>query len=170
MEPVDERFIKKLIRPGDILLFDRDGFFGRLIKFKRGERYTHIEVALSENETVASRDGQGVARYPIELRGVAAVYRTRKALDLDAGMKWFATVNGQGYDWLGLLAFGWAKFRGRNNNKMFCSEFVVRFIRNCGVELFNPDMDADALSPEGVTYSEDVFSIWLRSDKRKKAA
>jgi hypothetical protein len=167
MEPLNERLIRSLLRPGDILLYDRPGFFGYIIKRKRGERYTHCEVAVDAEHTVASRDGIGVGKYSLRLDGLAAIYCTDEPLNLDAGLEWFKTVNGQKYDWIGLLAFTWAKFRGRSNNRMFCSEFVVRFMRACGVDLFNGEMDADAVSPEMLSYSPRVRSVWLRKDKRR---
>lgn len=155
-----------VIQPGDILEYDRKGFFNSLIKVKRGEQYSHVEIALSQAETVASRNGIGVGRYPLNLDGLAAIYRSTKPLDIQAGLEWFQKVNGQGYDWVGLLAFSWAQFRGRTSLKMFCSEFATRFIRHCGVLLFGLQVDADTISPEMMTYSEDVTPVWLRSDKK----
>jgi hypothetical protein len=161
------KFILSLLRPGDILLYDTHSLFGYLIKVKRGEKYTHIEVYIGDNKSVASRDGVGVGKYDLRLSDLAAIYRTKGELRLEQGMEWFKTVEGQKYDWLGLLSFAWAKFRGLNNNKMFCSEFVTRFLRACGIEPFNRDVDADAVSPELITYSDQVFEVWLRKDKRK---
>ena len=164
----DEAVVKSLLIPGDILLFDRPGFFGALIKFKRGERYTHTEVYIGNGDTVASRDGKGVARYPLDLHGVAAVYRIKDGItfDLEKGLEWFKTVDGQGYDWVGLLSFAWARFQGRDNHKMFCSEFVMRFMRACGVYLFAVTTDSDAVSPGLLTYSPRLKAVWLRKDKQ----
>lgn len=165
---LNTKFILSLLRPGDILLYDTNSLFGLLIKFKRGEQYTHVEMYIGGNQSVASRDGEGVNRYDLRLDDLAAIYRTKGELRLDQGLTWFETVKGQKYDWVGLLSFAWAKFRGLNNNKMFCSEFITRMCRACGIELFNRDVDADAVSPELITYSDEVFEIWLRKDKRKK--
>lgn len=171
---VDERFIKKLLLPGDILLYDRDGIFNKLIKWKRGEKYSHVEVFVGGTSTVASRNGVGVGKYELKLDGLAAIYRTSVPLALDKGLAWFNStdangkklVDGQGYDWVGLLSFTFAKFQGRENHKMFCSEFVMRFMRACDVELFATDTDADAISPGLIPYSPRVFPVWVRKDKR----
>lgn len=172
---LDEKFIKKLLLPGDILLYDRNGFFNKLIKLKRGEKYSHVEVFVGGDTTVASRNGEGVARYAFRMDGLAAIYRTAPGLELriDQGLKWFdATdaqgkklIDGQKYDWVGLLSFTFAKFQGRENHKMFCSEFVVRFMRACGVELFSHDTDADAVSPGMLAYSPNVFPVWVKKEK-----
>src|SRR5690349_1770432 len=120
MEPLDEKFIKRLLQPGDVLLFDRGGVFGTLIKWKRGEKYSHVEIYNGGDKTFASRNGIGVGYYDLDLDGLAAIYRSRPGVELrlEQGREWFKTVDGQGYDWLGLLSFTWAKFQGRDNNKM----------------------------------------------------
>lgn len=168
MTDLETRFIKSLLRPGDIILYDGDGIFAKIIKFKRGEQYCHVEVYIGGERSVASRDGVGVNEYPLRLDGIAAIYRSVTVPDIESGMTWFETVKGQDYDWIGLLSFAWAKYRGLNNNKMFCSEFATRFLRACGVEPFNADCDADCVSPEMLTYSHEEKPIWVRSDKRKE--
>lgn len=165
---VDEKFIKKLLLPGDILLFDRGGLFSAIIKFKRGEKYSHVEIFDGGDHTWASRNGIGVNYYPLDLNGIAAIYRTRKPLDLVKADAWSETVEGQGYDWVGLLSFAWAQFQGRENGKMFCSEFVTRFCRAGGVNLFSAETDADAVSPGLIPYSEEVFPVWIRKDKKSE--
>jgi hypothetical protein len=173
-----DRFLNALLLPGDVLFYDKPSFFNRLIKLKRGEKYSHCEVFEGGDGTYASRNGVGVGRYYLSMEGLAAIYRMKdcKDFELEKGVAWFwskdATgryiVNGQGYDWVGLLSFSWAKFQGRENHKMFCSEFVVRFFEACGVPLFAADVDADAVSPGLITYSPKLFAVWLRADKKKK--
>lgn len=132
--------------PGDVLLFSRSGFFARLIQFKTWSRYSHCEVLIDEAHTVASRDGQGVNEYGIDRHGLALVLRPIAPVDLVAAMAWFQTVKGQKYDWLGLLAFTSAKLQGKENGRMFCSEFVTRFLRAGGFDPFN-GYDADGIAP-----------------------
>lgn len=167
VEKLEEKFLRTLIQPGDTLLYDTNGFFGKLIKFKRGEKYTHIELFVGGDRDVGSRDGEGVNNYPLRVNDIAAIYRSIEPMNLEAGLAWFETVKGQTYDWFGLLSFAWAKLRGKENGKMFCSEFWVRFMRACGVEPFNAAVDADAVSPEMATYSDKMSPVWLRQDKRK---
>lgn len=168
----DEHFFKKLLLPGDILLFDRRGLFNYIIKLKRGEKFSHCENYIGGNDTVASRNGLGVARYALKLDGLAAIYRVKPNIPLDvtAGMKWFNStdatgrklIDGQKYDWVGLLSFTFAQFQGRENAKMFCSEFTMRFMRHCGIELFNSDTDADAVSPGMIPYSPILYPVWTQ--------
>lgn len=168
VKQVSETFLRAILLPGDVLLFDHAGFFNAIIKFKRGEKYSHVEIFDGGDHTWASRNGQGVAYYPLSLDGLAAIYRTKEPLDLVSAEQWFKTVDGQKYDWVGLLSFAWARFQGRENGKMFCSEFATRFLRAGGVELFSPDTDADAVSPGLMTYSEELFPVWIRKDKKSE--
>ncbi len=167
-ETLPAKFFHALLLPGDLLLYDRVGIVSTLIKLKRGEKYSHCEVYEGGNKTLASRDGIGVRRFDLRLDGLAAIYRTRPEVPyfFSSGQVWFTTVDGQGYDWFGLLNFWWAKFQGRANNKMFCSEFIVRFFARCGVHLFSEETDADAISPGSLPYSPRLFPVWVRKDKR----
>lgn len=140
-------------QPGDVLLFSRGGFFGRIIRFKTWSAVSHVEVvhiggtANDAPMVVASRNGIGVGYYPIDEHGLYAVLRPINPFDPVRAWAWFRTVNGQQYDWLGLLAFTSAKLQGRENGRMFCSEFAVRYLRAGGVEPFTPSTDADAVAP-----------------------
>lgn len=122
---------REILHAGDVLLYRPRGLFGWLISVKTWSRYAHVEVYDGHDYALASRDGVGVGRYPYRSEDLAAVYRPRVPFDMNAGRRWFATVNGQPYDWFGLLAFTSAKLQGRENGAMFCSEFAVRFLRRC---------------------------------------
>lgn len=134
---------------GDVLLYARSGVYSRLIQIKTWSRVSHCEVVAeygSHPSVVASRNGVGVGEYALDLNGLYAVVRPVVPFDVHAALQWFDTVNGQGYDWLGLLAFFSAQRQGRENGKMFCSEFSTRFLRAGGVDPFN-GADADAIAP-----------------------
>lgn len=135
------------LKPGDVLLYTGTGFFSWVIRVKTWSTISHCEIYDGHGYSLASRDGQGVDRYPLRREGLTAVMRPKDPLDLRTGHRWFEEeARGQGYDWLGLLAFTSARWQGKNNGKMFCSEFLVRFLRWCGVDPF-PDADADAIAP-----------------------
>jgi len=164
---LEERFLKSLLRPGDILLYDKNTLFNWLIKLKRGEKYAHVEIYAGGDQSLASRNGIGVGRYPLRLDGLAAIYRVTKPFEFEIGERWFEDeANGQGYDWIGLANFIWAKWQGRENGKMFCSEFVARFFKKMGVPLFSDETDSDAVSPGMIPYSQMVKPVWKRKDKR----
>lgn len=150
------------IRPGDILLYDRGGWFGWAIKIKTWSKVSHCEVAISHDRAAASRNGIGCGIYRRDLRGLAAVVRPDASFDETRALDWFARerIDEQGYDWLGLLSFYIASYQGRENGKMFCSEFVRRFLREGGCEMFRPDVDSDCIAPSEFLKSPNGRLIW----------
>lgn len=120
----------EMMRAGDVLLYSGDGLFNRIIRLKTWSRYSHVEVYDGLGFALASRNGIGVGRYPVRLEGLTAIYRPRPPIHMNTARAWFTTVDGQGYDWFGLLAFTSAKIQGRDNGKMFCSEFAARLLRH----------------------------------------
>lgn len=145
-------------RPGDVLLYSGTSWFSRLIQFKTWSRYSHCEVYDGDGCSVASRDGVGVGRYPLRTDELRVILRP-VAFDVVPARAWFATVDGQPYDWFGLLAFTSAKRQGRNNWKMFCSEFVVRYLRAGGLDPVN-GYDADGIAPGELMKSTTLRVIW----------
>lgn len=165
---LSERFIRALILPGDILLYDRDGWVNKFIKFKRGEKFSHVAIASQSGFMLEALQGTTCDERPLRLDGLAGILRTKEPIDFEVGYEWFLKVaKGQAYDWVGLLSFAFARFQGRTNNKMFCSEFVVRFFAKLNCPLFADDTDADAVSPGLIPYSAALFKVWIRADKRK---
>ena len=131
-----------ILQPGDVLLFNRQGFYNRLIMLKTWSRVSHCECYTTGGLTVASRNGKGVNIYDIDVNGLYGVLRPLQPFDLKAAMEWYMREShGQGYDWIGLLAFFSAKWQGKENGKQFCSEFCTRFLRAGGVD---PFLGADA--------------------------
>lgn len=169
-EKLADKFLRSLILPGDILLYDKKGIGNTIIKFVRGEKYSHVAIASRAGKMMEARQWQRLDEVPIRTEGLAAIYRTKNQIDFEAGYHWFLTrAKGQKYDWIGLLSFKFAKLQGRNNGKMFCSEFAHRFFKKISYHLFAEDMDSDAVSPGMIPYSARVFPLWLRADKRKKS-
>lgn len=150
------------LQPGDVLLYSGDGFFSTLIKLKTWSTVSHCEVYDGYSFSVASRDGKGVGRYPFREDGLIAVLRPIAPFDTFTAHTWFTTVDGQEYDWLGLLSFTSAKYQGQENGKMFCSEFATRYLRAGNVDPF-AGYDADGIAP-----GEFLKSVALRTIWRKK--
>lgn len=150
------------LRAGDVLLYRGRGLFARLIQIKTWSRYSHVEVSDGYGYSVASRDGLGVARYIHRSDGLAMVLRPRHWFDANAARAWFATVDGQDYDWLGLLSFTCAEWQGRQNGRMFCSEFATRYLRAGGIDPFN-DYDADGIAPGEFIKSPALRILWRAS-------
>ena len=139
-----------IYQPGDVLLYSHTGFYDWLIRVKSWSKVSHCEVVaiggLTPLRIVGSRNGQGVDVYPFDPTGLKFVMRPLLPFDYDRANAWFRTVQGQPYDWLGLLAFESAKLQGRENGKMFCSEFATRYLRAGGIDPFNA-YDADGIAP-----------------------
>ena len=139
--------LEDFLQPGDVLLFSRQGFYNRLIMLKTWSKVSHCECYTSAGLTVASRNGKGVNIYKMDTTGLACIMRPRVPFDLKAAMEWYvADAHGQKYDWIGLLAFFSAKWQGKENGRMFCSEFCTRFLRAGGVDPFL-GYDADGVAP-----------------------
>lgn len=154
-------------KPGDIWLFSRTGFYNKLIAFKTWSRFTHVEAVILRDrrvETFTSRNGQGVNVYAPDLNGLALVLRPSCHLDQAAALMFAKTVAGQRYDYVGLLAFYFAKYQGRENGKMFCSEAVIRFMRAGGCDLF-PETDADTVAPRDFSLNPSLNVVWRSSDE-----
>lgn len=134
------------VQPGDVLLYRPSGVFGWLIALKTWHAIAHCEAYAGRGYAVASRDGVGVGRYPVRREGLVRILRPVPAVDMDAAMAWFATVDGQKYDWLGLIRF--ATWRAQHpRDRMFCSAFLTRWLRAGHAEPFQPDEDADSIAP-----------------------
>lgn len=152
------------LRPGDHLLYGRTPFrrspigwfFGLVINIKTWSRFCHIEIYAGNKQSFASRDGQGVGLYPFRASELLKVRRPDpEKYNHSRAVAWFETVDGQGYDYVGLLGFGlnrtkaalMAFFRMVAEALQFCSEFVARWDRNAGLNPFNKEIDADKVAP-----------------------
>jgi hypothetical protein len=155
-------FEEKDLQPGDILLYRSNSLFGLLIRLKTGGRYSHCEIYIGNGKSWASRDGIGVGEYNLDLTNLKAVLRANnpELLDFDSGKFWFENVaKGQKYDWIGLLNFYIAKWQGRENDRMFCSEYVCRQFRAFNYPLFPRSVDCDSIHPSAIEHSTKVSII-----------
>jgi uncharacterized protein YycO len=134
------------LRLGDCLLYSGNSPYSWLIKVKTWNKITHCEMYFVNGTTLASRDGQGVNFYAFKENPIK-ILRPKATLNQETLVEWFLTVQNQKYDWLGLLRFAyWDKIPTGHNNKMFCSEFLVRAYRAAGLKIFSW-FDADAIAP-----------------------
>lgn len=154
------------LRPGDVLLYTGEGLFSIVIRVKTWSRYSHIEIYDGSNVSVASRDGIGVGRYPVRYGQLTMVLRPRAPFNLEQARAWFTTVDGQGYDWIGLTSFTIARWQGRQNDRQFCSEFATRYLRAGGIDPFN-EYDADGIAPGEFPKSSTLAVIWPERKARE---
>ena len=144
-----------MIQAGDVLLYKPTGIFGRIIALKTWHAISHVEVSLGNGESVASRDGKGVGRYPHRSAQLAHVLRPTLPLNLTTAMAYFDTVKGQPYGWLDLLAFIGAKIDGPG---MVCSPFATAFLRAGGLPIFRSE-EARKIAPFQFLLSELLIDV-----------
>lgn len=152
-------FSSAILRPGDCLLYSPYDFFGWLTCVKTWSRFCHVEVYVGDGQSVASRNGIGVNRYPLRTAQLSCVRRPAYPLNLGKATWWAQSCYGQKYDWLGLLCFTLAVKKG-DPTKQFCSEFALRFYRAGGFEPFNPDCDADHTAPSEFLQTPALVTVW----------
>lgn len=153
-----------IIKPGDVLLYQGTGLFGLIIQLKTWSKIGHCEVYVGDGYSIASRDGKGVATYPLRINNLIRILRPNRPFKLALAIAWYLTeAQGQKYDWLGLLRFTWGTdyCKGNTNNKQFCSEFLCRFFRSGGVDICN-SCDADQIPPCFFDLSPVFDRIWSK--------
>jgi len=158
----------KALLPGDVLLYNRNSAFNWLIRAKTWSHITHCEVAIPQPQAsslvAAARNGAGCGLYLFNPQGLALVMRPvlgQHAFDANKALAWYTRekIGEQGYDWLGLLNFMYARQVNRDNGKMFCSEFAVRFLRKGDLDLF-PEQDADTIAPRDLRLTTRLYPVW----------
>lgn len=145
------------LRPGDVLLYKGKGLFSLLIRIKSWHPQTHVEVYIGNGRSAASRDGKGVAIYPVRLDDLAHVLRPDVPFDRAAAMRWFAAeANGLPYGWADLLVFVGLNI---NHRGVVCSAFATQFLRAGGVAIFNNEL-AERVAPFQFLLSESLTERW----------
>ena len=145
MNPSLPTVILPSIRPGDLLLYHRKGFAAWLIRTKTWSKISHVETYLGDGKVHAAREHVGVGTFPINFDGLVKVRRPLQRFNLATAAPYIKLVEGQGYDWFGLLRF--FTIKQGDQTKQFCSEDATRLARAGGVVPFADDKDADAVSP-----------------------
>lgn len=145
MNPSLPSAILPSLRPGDLLLYRRSGFWSWAIRVKTWSDISHVETYLGDGKTHAARDGIGVGVFPISFDGLVKVRRPLQPFSLEAAKPYIVKTEGQKYDWFGLLRF--FTVGKQSQTKQFCSEDATRLARAGGVTPFAEDLDADLVSP-----------------------
>lgn len=145
---------------GDVLLYKPASVFGWMIRIKTGSPVSHVEVYVGGGHSVASRDGQGVGRYPLRTDNLGWVLRPTVPFWLNPAMDWFDQHKGDPYGWLDLLDFFSLNVDGPGQ---VCSPCATNFLRAGGVRVFGT-FPAIRISPRDFLTSElftDVSSAVL---------
>lgn len=140
-------YVLSLLKVGDILLYNGSGFISWAIKTKTWSHYSHISVYIGNGMVRESKEFCGIREVPLDIRGLKTVRRPIQPYDKSKVDCWFPLVEGQPYDYAGIFLSFFARWQGRFNGKMFCSEYATRDQRLGGVTPFAPDVDADSVAP-----------------------
>lgn len=127
------------IKPGDVLLYKGTGLVSSIIRTKTWSDWSHCEIYEGHGCSLAARDGLRCDRWDVRTNDLDKVLRLTPYLpgtkipmpfDMATAVEWFeSTAKGQPYDFLGLMSFMTARWQGRENGKLFCSEFAARWFR-----------------------------------------
>lgn len=141
--------IEATLLPGDCLLYRPCSFYGRLIARRTWHNICHCEMYVGKGQSFASRDGVGVGQYSWRHTELAYVLRpVKQDLHWTEFWRWYRIVNGQGYDWWGLLRFVLLRWPDKGDNgKQFCSEALTRAYRKLEAGVISDLEDADAVAP-----------------------
>jgi hypothetical protein len=161
-----------MLKPGDTLLYFQQSAFDWLVALKTWNFVAHCEIYVGSGQSVASRQG-GVNLYPLRLDGLAYIRRPIMPFDFSSAMNWFSVpynprtgrgIEGQKYDYLGLLCFTLAVRQG-SPHRMFCSEFATRWYRRAGLYVVAQDYDADRVAPAQLLQSPSLRTVWTRKTR-----
>lgn len=155
-------FDTSILQPGDFLLYRPSSLTGVIIAVKTWTWIAHIEIYKGGGISLASRDGIGVNAYPLRLDQLGIVRRPNKPFSFAKGLRYFETVKGQKYDWLGLMCFTLAVHQG-SPDRQFCSEFAHNFAIAEDLELFSTDLVPDHTSPAQFDQTPVLDTVWRDS-------
>lgn len=147
-----------MLEPGDILLYSGKSIWSWTIKVKTWSDISHVEIFLGEGKTFSSREKQGVNIYDFTSENLVVVLRPNDSIDIGKLLTFARAVQGQKYDYWGLLRF--FKLGKQSQDKQFCSESVTRACRFAGFKVFAEEYDADLVSPGMFLSSPHCDVVW----------
>jgi hypothetical protein len=146
--------------PGDTLVYTGWDPIDLAIRCHTFSAACHVEFYIGNDQSIAAR-AAGVKRYPLRWQGLYRVYRPSRPLNMDNVLNYFYRyLDGQGYDWLGVIfGFFFCQLR-QNPSKKFCSETQTLLYRADSFEPFQPDYVPDRVPPMLYTASAALEKIW----------
>lgn len=154
----------KDILPGSVLLYNTPGDLMDAIITRTGPA-AHTEWYEGNGQSLASRNGVGVNRYPFraeDLIGILVPKITLDFLHADFVSKftdWFETVRGDAYDWHGLAGFVVDSVT-QTQGHWFCSAFVAKGCEMAGFPIFNPLWSPSLITPSDFFKSASLRWQW----------
>src|SRR5690606_3796554 len=98
LKALQKEYFLCLLKPGDVLVYARSGFFNRLIELKTYSHVSHVELYLGNGKTSASRNGVGVDTYDFDPYGLGYVLRPQGPVDMEKLMAGHKSRLGAAYD------------------------------------------------------------------------
>lgn len=148
------------LKPGDIFLYGGHDLFSHVTMLITWSRAVHVEVYWEGAYSLASRNGEGVNRYPIRSQGLIAILRPRGELNIAAGRQWWwQKANRRPYGWLDLLQFINIRIRTKG---LICSEFAALLFDHLECPLFRPGYDRGAVAPAQFLQTVALDLIWSK--------
>lgn len=158
-------YLLRLLKPGDILVYSGSSLLSRLIKLKTYSEWTHVALYIGDGKQREFREGIGAQECPFTIKNLAMIRRRNAPWDKEKSDVFWREVNDQGYDYIGILWSFFARRQGRDNNSMFCSEYLIRDDRRaCEGYLVSDETDADGVAPADIVRSPASFVVWMAKD------
>lgn len=137
------------------MLYSPKGVFGWFIRIKTWHPVAHVEIYMGGCQSAASRDGQGVGRYPWRDTELLHVLRPNVPFDLVKANAYVDLMNGTPYGWWDLLNFsGWHV----DTKGIVCSPFATLLLRAANIPVFN-DEDPNVIAPFQFLTSEYLTKV-----------
>lgn len=158
-------YLLRLLKPGDILVYSGSSVLSRLIKLKTYSEWTHVAIYVGDNKQREFREGIGAQECPFTIKNLAMIRRRVAVWNREKSDAYWERVKDQGYDYIGILWSFFARRQGRENNSMFCSEYIIRDDRQaCAGYLVSDETDADGVAPADIVRSPASFVVWRAKD------
>jgi uncharacterized protein YycO len=136
---------------GDVLFCSHPSFTDSVIRWRTLSKFSHVAVCVSPTEVIDALPKGGVKRRPIQQHLEYNWVLCRPHVPLNDIQQrdlvgWLDSKVGLGYDFWGILGFGW-NASTEMPTRYFCSEIVFRAFESIGV-LIVPRKTAGLIAPE----------------------
>jgi hypothetical protein len=130
---------------------DKKSFLSKMIGLWTKSKYSHVEIIIG-NLWVSSVEFKGVHVKPLLPLKDTWDYVDLGDIEFSVDhynniMSWIYSQEDKKYDWVGIFLSQILPLRIQDNNKWFCSEFVVRILQMMGNDLEIQDYQANLVSP-----------------------
>lgn len=145
---------------GDVLFYTPSDLVGVLIALKTWTWLSHVEVYDGEDRVIAARLS-GVSRYPVRTDHLVAIRRPAAygAFQQEKARAAVENLLGKPYEVWAFESFinPWCRHR---HVSRICSAVVTLYLRGGGVELFNPEVSQNKISPAQLWQTNDLVRVW----------